>query len=973
MRRNNGFLIAALCILLHSLIFPSIVSSQGRGKIAGKVTDAATGDPLGGANIYLAGTAMGAATDLNGDFVIWSVPPGRFTLRATYIGYQQKEIEIQVGSNQTLEQNISLAYDVVEGETVVITAQAEGQVAAINQQLRSNTITNVVSQERIMEFPDVNAAESVGRLPGISIQRSGGEASRIVIRGLSPTYNLITIGGERIPATDLDDRSVDLNMISPEILSGIEITKAITPDKDADTFGGTVDFELAEAPSGGFRYNFRGQTGYNNHRTELGQYKGSLTVSNRYFDEKLGIMVTGNMERAQRGSDQFTATYVLAREKREGEEFAPISVGNVEFNLGDEVRKRLGFSLLMDYKLPGGRLMFSNFLSRLDRDELIFTHLFQGESNFNDYRFNDRKRQIDVLSNSLSGEHSLLFFTMDWRLSRTESLTRHPYVSRISFRERGGFDTGQFRDVMGPDILINSAYNNLENTNMQNGNFTTEKSLERDLSAQVNIQIPYTLSRNMAGFVKLGGKIRDKIKNRDRYQRDHRLDNTNLNYERHHTRYGEPGFEFKRLLENGWSSIQNYIDPDFSSEGWLDGRHEFGPGFLTDELNHLVDTYLLDSLYTGSSLADLDDFETDEQVTSGYIMTEFNIGRMFMLLPGVRYEWTHNDLTGRQGTLGSISGDDPELNNPAVTDTSAVTWYGRWFPMMHFRIRPAGFFDIRLAYTKSLSRPRLDWMIPKRRINANARVAYFGAPDLLPQISNNYDVFLSLYSNTIGLITVGGFYKKIDELIFERNGHKILNALAEGYDKALQGYVLDKPENNAYKTELKGVEIEWQTNLHWLPKPFDGIVINANYSHIWSETTFPRSFVVQEKIPVYPFVKTSVLDTFRTGRMPDQANDIANISVGYDKGPFSVRASMLYQGNTLYSIGERLELDGFTADLLRFDVSGKITITRNLSFFLNFNNITNEPDESFQQASSYLTASEYYGWTTDIGIGYQFN
>jgi outer membrane receptor protein involved in Fe transport len=124
---------------------------------------------------------------------------------------------------------------------------------------------------------------------------------------------------------------------------------------------------------------------------------------------------------------------------------------------------------------------------------------------------------------------------------------------------------------------------------------------------------------------------------------------------------------------------------------------------------------------------------------------------------------------------------------------------------------------------------------------------------------------------------------------------------------------------------------------------------------------------------VFPFVSTSVIDTFRTGSMPDQADDIANVSIGYDKGPFSLRVAALYQGRTLTGVGERPENDTFTADLLRFDISAKITITQNLSLFFNFNNITNEPDESFRQETRYLSASEFYGWTSDIGIGYQFN
>ena len=318
-------------LILSFLMSSTLVAAPG--KINGNVTDAKTGEPLPGANIFLVGTAIGAATDLKGEYKIFSVPPGTYTVRVTFIGYKQKELQVQIQSGETERIEIKLDFDVIKGETVTITAQAEGQVAAINQQLRSNTISNVVSAERIQELPDANAAESVGRLPGISIKRSGGEANKIIIRGLAPTYNTITIGGEKIPATDLDDRSVDLNMISPEILAGIEVTKALTPDKDADAFGGIVNFALANAPEGGFKYNFKFRNSYNAQRDQLGLYKGNFLLSNRYNNEKLGIMVSGNLDRAQRGSDQFNADYNVLREKREDEEFAPITVGGSNPNL----------------------------------------------------------------------------------------------------------------------------------------------------------------------------------------------------------------------------------------------------------------------------------------------------------------------------------------------------------------------------------------------------------------------------------------------------------------------------------------------------------------------------------------------------------------------------------------------------------------------------------------------------------------
>ena len=962
------FVIIMLAIFMMSYQQTGIFAASS-GRIVGVVKDAATRQPLPGANVYLVGTAMGAASDLKGNYRILRVPPGLYTLKVTFIGYKEKEVSVRVLPGETKEVNLELQFGVVKGKAVVVTAQAEGQVAAINQQLRSNTIKNVVSAERIRELPDANAAESVGRLPGISIIRSGGEANKVVIRGLAPTYNSITVDNQRIPATDLDDRGVDLSMISPDILAGIEVTKALTPDMDADAIGGTVNFKLADAPSGGFRYHFRFYEGYNDLRREPGQYKGSFTLSNRYWNERFGLMVNGDVQRVQRGSDDFTADYFIVREKREGEQFAPISVGKVNLRYVDEVRRRYGFNVIMDYKLPNGKIMLTNFMSRLDRNEKINTNQFDGNNNWHKRLYEHVQPQIDVLNNSLTGEYRIRLGTVDWRLSRSASLNRHPFDNSISFMERSAFDHSLLPNFFGPNQLISAANNNLDNTSLYNGHFYTEKSFDRHYTAKIDFKMPYTFTSKIAGYLKFGGKYVGKYRDRKHGICRHRLDIHNLAFEKHHTEYENPHFDYK-WLSTGSSSIYNYIDSGFDAGKFLNGAYNFGIGLNGNELDHLLKVFLLDSLYQPSTSALLDDYEVAEDISAGYIMSEINFGRFLMFLPGIRYEYTHADMTGRKGTVTNYS--EPQLNNPFVTDTTAISNYGNWFPMFQTRIRPIKWFDIRLAYTKSLSRPRLDWMIPEKKVFGASQRVKFGRPDLKPQISSNYDIFLSLYSNHIGLFTLGGFFKDIRDLIFYRSGHIILNAEKEGFSHDLQGFTLERAENNPFLTKVKGLEVEWQTNFHWLPSPLDGIVLNANYSHIWSKTHYPRSFVKQEKINVFPFLKTTVCDTFRTGRMLDQANDIANIAIGYDKGPFSARLSMLYQGNTLSSVGERPELDGFTADLLRWDLSIKYRIGKYIGIFWNWNNITNEPDESFQQVTRYPTAREFYGLTTDLGIGYSF-
>lgn len=408
-----------------------------------------------------------------------------------------------------------------------------------------------------------------------------------------------------------------------------------------------------------------------------------------------------------------------------------------------------------------------------------------------------------------------------------------------------------------PEQIISAAYNNLDNSFLYRGDFFTEKSEETDYNAQINVKMPYMFNKQIAGYLKFGGKYINKRKERDRGHSMSRLDvHQGPEFVFHHTRYGDPDFEYGWTLA-GDARIYNYVDPNFNvGPSFLGGEYSdlniFDVALDRDELNHFLRSYLADSLYRFSSVADLDDYETEEEVLAGYIMTEINFGRFFMFMPGVRYEKTNATMTGRQGIVPKEF-DEPSLENPLVSDTTATNNYGRWFPMFHVRVRPAGWFDIRLAYTRTVSRPQLSWMLPKRKVHGSEFRVEFGRPDLKPQISTNYDAFLSFYGNRVGLFTIGGFYKKVDDLIFKREGHLILNPDAEGLPSNLKGMTLDRPENSPFKTEIKGFEIEWQTNFHWLPRPFDGLVLNANFAHIWSKTRFPRSFVRSEPAPPSDF------------------------------------------------------------------------------------------------------------------------
>ena len=119
---------------------------------------------------------------------------------------------------------------------MLVTAQAKGQMDAINKQLNAKSLVNIIFSDRIQELPDANAAETVARVLAFPFEE-GGEGNKVVIRGLSPKYNNITVNGVKLASTDNDNRSTDLSMISQYMLDGIEVTKAGTPDQDADVLG----------------------------------------------------------------------------------------------------------------------------------------------------------------------------------------------------------------------------------------------------------------------------------------------------------------------------------------------------------------------------------------------------------------------------------------------------------------------------------------------------------------------------------------------------------------------------------------------------------------------------------------------------------------------------------------------------------------------------------------------------------------
>ncbi len=985
-----------ICRCCAALLFvtQSIMAATS-SDVKGRVYDRETKDPLPGANVLVKGTSIGASSDINGNYVIRGVPVGPQTLLVSYVGYKSTSIGITLKEDEQLQQDVYMEPTTLTGETVTITAQAQGQLQAINQQLSSNTITNVVSADRIKEIPDANAAESIARLPGISLIRSGGEGQKVTIRGMAPQYNIMMVSGVRMQSTDRDDRSVDLNMIDPNILSGIEVKKALTPDMDADAVGGTIDLKIGKAKEE-LHSSLSIQGGYGSLAKTYGNYRANGLISARFFDDELGVQASGSLDRYNRSSDRMSAAYFTNAQSEIQGGLLKMFLNNVDISDNVTDRKRAGGSLVLDYRLPFGSLMLNNFISSINNHEIVQQNsLTLTNYNWSGYAA-DNEFTNTVIGNALQGEFEFFGVNMNVSLSNSITKQRYPGDLRMEIGPRTGGQNmwgDSLKDDLSvtPSELLNAYYVNSGATVIMQRLYTLQRDVDETAqSAVVDLNVPFNFAEYLAGTLKFGGKYTRNTRSNDETQWGLSL-NSDI-----------AGATFIPLLKTSlWPELgigdDNAVyaslfgDPNYDIGNFLAGKegvsnNVFYNKLSTAKIRRLEElaknTYFVSSLdgrsypyyFFNAQASTQYDYDFTRHSGAFYVMSEINLGTFITLLPGIRYE-RYQYIYDADSTVERAT---QTILGYQAYDFKTIHWdstkVGTWFPQFHIRVRPTDWLDLRLATTRSIIYPDYRAVSPYIYFStaATPQTLQLGNPYLSPAIAQNYDVYLSVHENDIGLFTAGFFYKEIHNLIvpmtfLTRDPSKIHYRMPLAYSVDTEVRTWINLEKSSY---VRGVEFDWQTRFWYLPSFLSGLVLNVNYTHINSESYYPY----QKSVKVGLF-GSKLVDTTRTGRLIDQPNDILNLTLGYDIGDFSARLSFLYQDNVLRSADIRQEeLDQYTDAYYRWDFTAyqKLPWLEGLQLFMNVNNITDRPDRQFRSVLERLSEVQYYGLTGDLGVRYSF-
>ena len=946
--------------------------------IEGYVKDASTGEALFSANVILSNTSLGAATDFEGKYTILNVPSGSYTIKATYIGYKTLELKINVKEGVKLVQNFKLEPVGIESKTVVVTAQASGQLQAINEQLSSDQIIDVVSAAKIQELPDANAAESVGRLPGVSVLRNGGEGFEVVVRGLQPKYNQIMIDGVQMSSSDPEDRSTDLSMISSNMLEGIEVSKSVTPDMDANVIGGTVNFELREAKateSGLPGISLLTQGSYNSLPdavNNLNNYKYVVSGEERFLDNRLGVFAQIDIERKNLSSNELGAAYNHAGA-------STINYYTTGLTLSDILRdrQRNNAALVVDYKLPEGAIKFSNFISSGNTDTQNRSELFDITDNEHEYYLTNTNSTLTTVTNSIDFQQAVSIFQMDLRVSNAYSGTKDPGDWTISFLQTSA-GLGGFNNVsnVNPLAVPKAANDNYSATLLNTINTSSSLSIERASTGSLDLKTNVNISDLVSAEIKFGGM--------DRYQtRSYESDV----YDGGGLQFGDAGYANNLIISKfGLPSnleynitIPYFTDPNFGYGEFLNGDYKMveplNYGMLSQMANVMKSNVAQIAANNGTAayghdnfLSTTNNYSGNENQSAVYLMSTFKIGPELTIIPGVRYQDLQTEYTGIRGVESRLS-----FNAYNHYDTTVNQNHGYWLPDVSLRYKPTSWFDARLSYTNTLAYPDFDAIIP--RIDVGSGIISWNNYQLVPSRSTNYDVSLSFYNNEIGLFTAGAFLKQIDNLIYPWSFYVSGTQALQYFPPSLIGstsnlgtYQVNTFVNDSYKINNYGMEFDWQTHFWYLPGPLAGLVFSANYTHIFSKAQYPYVYINSTGRSI------SYIDTSFTDRLLDQPDDIINLSLGFDYKDFSIRVSMLYQTDIFTGVNFWPQLRSNTSAYTRWDLAAKQELPWfKLQIFGNINNINGAKDISVIQGGGGVPISEQeYGMTADFGLRWNF-
>ena len=961
--------LAALGLFVAASPAQTIAADSRTGALTGTVSNAATAANLEGAEVTLQPGNITVLTARDGRFVLPQVAPGVYTLTVSYSGLDPKSVEARVTPGTTASYDVGLSSQVYQLSKFVVEGEREGNALAITQRRNSGNVKEVISSDAFGTIADLNLGNFMLRLPGVSKEESEGEIIRVQIRGVDSNMNAVSIDGTRAANGSTRDfnRGFEIDKVPTDFIETIELTKAATPDMDADSIGGSVNLRTKSAlDRKGRRITYQFGNTYNLDQKTF-RPLASVSYSDVLIANKLGILVTASYNESHKPRDRSNITYERTTATDRPVYFSASSWGEDWLK-----HTRAGLGVRFDYKFsPTTKVyfntMFSQYEDQLNRRQpglstptaanvrSVTNTVTETMNQTFTLNQNHRFRDINTQSYAIGGESQFWGGKADFTVNHSPSKGTETRfipdraVAGVGFRQDRSITHNSLvlSQISGPDVYdarnyLMSSLDNRDNT-----------SNDKIWGAQLNFRKPLPLALPLA--VKTGARWREqtRVQNQDR---------------RVYSYVGPNGVVGPVGAAND-DNLDRFFDPGYTYTTFAYPR-----GYQWLKLPELrealrsspqlfrenVDTTTRDTLRN--------DGKASETVTAAYVQAEARLGRL-MIVTGVRgeeteftgYGWkqeiTAAERARRAAFVGTVTPE--ETRRRALAEyfpTKGEGKYRDWFPSLHFKYNVTRGLVARASYSTGIGRPNFGQIIPTQSINNDTQTVTSNNPELQPQYSRNYDLALEYYFEPAGLVSVGGFQKSLRNFIFRSAIGRLEpgNDIGEGYN----GYLLTTDQNGG-SAKIRGLEVSYSqqfSKLEIFGGRLRGFGAFANFTWLETEGNYGTPGV-----------------TRNSHELPNFTPKSGNMGISYLAHGWTVRAKWNYTGERLQSFNNDPSQRVYNTVSKPVDLNIAYSVTRWLSVYADVINVFNTPtNHEYTYIPDRKTRSDLYTTVIKFGVSGSF-
>jgi TonB-dependent receptor len=838
---------------------------------------------------------------------------------------------------------------------VVVTAPRQETAARLREYDAPNLI-NVQSADTIAKYPDFNAAESLGRIPGVSLSSDTGEGRFVNIRGIDANLNGATYGGVVLLNTNPGGtaaggggRAVEFDTIPTGAIDGIIVTKTGLPDHEAEGLGGQIDLTPRSAANITKPF-FEGTIGegvepLHNHS---GPFDAEGAVGVRFGFDGSHLLVAGDGQEQPVRSGFFSNptpfSFVLTgstRQDRRGIDDLEESYANdptlprnavTEYDLRyyDYHRRRYGEGGEFDFQPNDNHTYYARadiagYNESVHKNFLLFKNITTNGVDPNDPNgFIGTTTPTETLTDEQEAHRNQVYVVGGKDQFGDVIVDYHAAYSRATFRVN--YNIGA--KFVGPTVpftydnrtsITYPAFGFPAGTNLDNAALYNLSSLsnnedydaDEERTYAMNVFFPLHLI-NDNDRVKIGGqaRIRDKVA----------------------TEYDE-GFTDPTL------SLASVSGP---AQNYYNGYYTNGPYINRYDIRSLV---YGSALTTPATFNPGSYFNDSEDIFAGYIQYTTEIGKLG-ILAGVRVEDTNAKYSGY------VSTNNPD-GSTSETLTTRAEDYTNVFPTVQLRYSVTPKLIVRATFSTGIARPGFNQASQATSVDlTQSPVAIsVGNPNLKPTLGDNYDLDVAYYLPKGGVISLGLFDKEFSNYIVPRVQQGVAGDPLAGAGN-LANITTYENISSSYD---RGIEADYHQQFLFLPGVFSGLGLDANITLV--DSRFEEYTGTQD-----------LTGTAQYGPLPGTSRVTWNVAAFYEANAIQARLAAEYVSHSLFGLGGDKSLDTIQDARLTLDMTTSYQLTNHLGVYFNAKNLTNTPLRYYQGSSDLPIQREFYDVTIESGI-----